>query len=246
MTSVRTFALAGTLALSSLGAQAQAATFSVNFCPGNTSCPTGIIEASLTVIERLDTPDVNDYFVDLKLVGTAQAPDVVDIVSFKIDSLLTTGDYEALPTLTSAPSGVNTWSTYFDNVSGSQSACTSNTGQQQSVCSNAAGNGVTVAGRTLQWRYEVDLAASRTLGSGSMVNFRAAFFDAQQVRKKVNGQWKWVTEYKNAGILSPNGGALVCVAGCPPPGGDRPIPEPTTLALLGAGLLGAGVARRRR
>lgn len=238
---VSSFVFAGALALA-IPAASQAATFSVNFCPGNTSCPAGVVEASLSFLERLDTADVNDYFLDLKLVGNGSAPDYVDIVSFKIDGVSTPGGYEYLPTLVSSPSGA-TWTTYFDNVSGNAGACTSSTGQQQAVCSNGSDPGVSMKNKTRTWRYDVDLTGSFTLAAGSAVNLRASFVDAELVKQRGH----WVTAYSNAGILSPGGGRLECTQGCtpPPPPGDT-VPEPTAMALLGLGLLGAGVVGRRK
>lgn len=226
---------------------ARAAAFSINFCPGDQTCPSGLTEASLTFLERLDTPDVNDYFVDLKLVGSAEAPDFVDLVSFKIDGASTPDGYEGKPQLVSAP-GSDSWATYFDNVSANGAACTQDTGQQQAVCSNSPGPGAALAGASLLWRYDVDLAGSFTLATGSPVNFRASFLDAMLVEGKGQNKGQWFTAYKNAGILSPGGGQLQCVADCPPPPDDPPssVPEPTILALVGLGMLGAGLARRRR
>lgn len=226
---------------------AHAAAFSINFCPGDTTCPQGVTEASLTFLERLDTPDVNDYFVDLKLVGSAQAPDFVDLVSFKIDGVSTPDGYEGRPRLVSAP-GSASWATYFDNVSANGAACTQDTGQQQAVCSNSPGAGAALAGTSLLWRYDVDLAGSFLLTAGSSVNFRASFLDAMRVEGKGQMKGAWSTEYGNAGILSPGGGQLQCLADCPPAPDDPPssVPEPTILALVGLGMLGAGLARRRK
>jgi hypothetical protein len=236
------------LLLLSASPSAYAASFSINFCPGHDTCPQGVTEASLTFLERLDTSDVNDYFVDLKLVGSAAAPDFVDLVSFKIDTVSTPDGYEIKPQLVSAPPG-QTWTTYFDNVNGSDAACTNDTGQQQAVCSNSPGAGAPLAGQSLLWRYDVDLAGTVMLAAGSAVNLRASFVDMLLVENKgkKGAPSTWLTEYRHAGILSPGGGALACVEGCAQTPDERPstIPEPGMLALVGLGLLGAGYAHRR-
>jgi hypothetical protein len=239
-----------------LATTANAASYTVNFCPADATCPAGITEASLTFFERMDTVDVNDYFLDLTIVGSAAAPQFVDIVSFRIDAVGVPAGYEVLPSLVSAPA--ITWSTYFDNVSGNDGACTSNTGQQQAVCSNGDGPGAAMQSVTNVWRYDVDLSGDFLLTDGADVNLRASFVNAELKPIKVKGQIVgYETVFTNAGILSPGGGQLdVCTEEdecfvpdpCTEPNGcGDPVPEPTTMALTGLGLLGASfVARRRR
>src|SRR5262245_55807772 len=95
-------------------AKAEAASFTVNFCPGAASCPNGISEARLTFDDVLSGTDPNDYTVTIKIVGNATSPAFVDSVSFSIDGAQTPGSYEALPLLSVHPAG--TWQTFFDGI----------------------------------------------------------------------------------------------------------------------------------
>jgi hypothetical protein len=199
---------------------ASAASFTVNFCPGDATCPAGVLEASLTFTD-IANADPNDYILDLVIIGSASAPAFVDEVSFTIPGVQTPDGYEALPSLQSFPSTGGTWVPHFDNVNGSATSCTSNAGGSQEVCAESQGagnNGALLPSQTLTWQFLVDLAGTFALGEGSEVNLRAQFLNA---------------EGGNAGILSPGGGTLTEE---PPPPGTS-VPEPSSLLLLGAGLI---------
>jgi hypothetical protein len=211
------------LVLSTLSLAAQAAPVSVNFCPGDPTCPLGVTEASLTFVEIANS-DPNDYYLYLVLRGNDDAPHYVDEVSFKIGSAKTE-DYEALPSLISAPVQGSPWQVFFDNVSASAGSCISNTGQQQAVCSQSGPGDLTNYGAELKntvnspltWVFLVDLKDSEgAIGLDDGLNMRVQFLNK-------NG--------KNAGILSPDG---------------RAVPEPTTFALLGTGLAALFAAQSRR
>ena len=227
-----------------LGAgQAAAGPLYVNFCPGGAGCPTGVTEASLTFLEVV-SPDPNDYNLVLKITGNAFAPAFVDEVMFKIDGTktsknypLSAGEYEALPSLISAPAEGAPWIVYFDNVSATLASCAAHTGSQQAVCSqsgpgDSTNYGASLPNQSLSWIFSVDLIDSEgALSTSTNVNLRAQFLNA---------------DGSNAGILSPGGKLL---EPCPPtnttcfPPTTR-TPEPGTFLLLATGL--AVLARRGR
>jgi hypothetical protein len=197
-------------------APASADPVSINFCPGDVTCPTGVTEASLTFVEDLTTTDLNDYYVTILITGDSTAPAYVDEVSFKVSSAQVS-DYETMY-LYSAPTTGTPWISYFDNVSGSANSCVSNTEQQQAVCAqsgpgNSSNNGGELTGETLAWTFYVDLVDS--FGSVSLddgLNMRSQFLTSTG---------------RNAGILSP-------------------VPEPATLFLTAIGGVIPFVLRRRR
>lgn len=197
----------------------------VNYCPGDSTCPTGIYEASLTFTDILNGDgDPNDYYLDIWIKGTLAAPAYVDELSFSISGVQTPGGYETQPDLLAAPNEGAPWIVFWDNISASVKSCTKDTANSQEVCTQSEPGdktnfGAPVAGQALHWQYVVDLTGSFQLSTSTNVNLRAQFLNS------TGG---------NAGILSPDGGRLT------------QVPEPSSLLLCAFGVLAAGGRFRRR
>lgn len=196
-----------------------------NFCPGNASCPAGLEEASLVFNEDLSTPlDLNDYLLDVTFDGGATGPLYLDLWSFTIEGVQTPDGYEVKPTVLSFSDGSG-WLMYFDNVSNSATACTADPGSSQSVCANGTTT-ASLLNNEVTFQLSVDLAGDFLLASDSSVNLRALFVDA-------DGN-------KVGAILSPNFNTVDF------PRDVTEVPEPTSLFLLGSGLVAvAGRVRKR-
>ena len=234
-----TFVVAALLAVLTFGPrEASAASFSVDFCPQDSTCPDGVTEASLTFIEDLSTAtDLNDYtlIVTITADNTADPNLYLDSIDVTISGAAgaNNSDYEALPTLVEVngnPPGTN-WTIDWGKIPN----CL-NPGGDNSFCTESinaiAGTGIIQYNTTNTFEFTVDLVeAFGALESGDDVNLRAAFFP--------NGN------------LSPGGGPLGGSVGgggggVVGGGGGGLAPEPTMLAMLGAGLALAGRRLRRK
>lgn len=200
-----------------------AAPLTINFCPGDSTCPAGVLEASLTFTEIVNS-DPNDYVLDIVIKGGSNAPAYVDELSFSLSGVQTSSGYEYRPTLVSAPAGGDPWVVYWDNISASVKSCTADTTNSQEVCTQSGPGtstnfGAPLPGQTLVWEYIVDLTGTTPLSTQSVANLRAQFLNSSG---------------KNVGILSPGGANLT------------EVPEPSTLLVSGVGFLFAAALMRRR
>ena len=195
-----------------------------DFCPGNASCPGGITEASLCFSLDTATQDANDYFLTVTISGDNTAPAYLDMFSFTIAGVDTPLGHALSPTLLSAPGGTSLYTTVFDNVSNSATACTMNTGQSQEVCTNTlSALGFALPVGTATFQFYVDLSGILICRRITGLNLRAAFNNA---------------DGSNAGILSPDGNFATMA----------PVPEPTSMLLFGSGIFGvvAKVRNKRK
>src|SRR5688572_19138214 len=128
------FLAAAVVACAAYASAAQAATFTINYCPGDASCPANLSEASLTFDEILTGADPNDYNVTIAIVGGPGAPQFIDTVQFSIAGVDTPTGYEARPTLVSAPLQGAAWSVYWDVIAGNPADCSADTSNGQGVC----------------------------------------------------------------------------------------------------------------
>jgi hypothetical protein len=236
MTGRTIFAAALTAVAMGVG-PASAAVFTVNFCPSNECTEDNLGAATLSFEEILNTPDVNDYNVTATLAG-GPVGSTIDELLVKIDGIQPATDYEAAPTIASAPGGTGAWSVYYDNLP----SCGAGPLSGNAFCLQSTMPVLGAAVGTNTWMFLVDLVDTvGMLGVGSQVNLRAQFVTLTGA---------------NAGILSPGGGALgtgsATTTGTPTSTGTPTtgtptttstpttgtIPEPASLLLLSVGLLG--------
>jgi len=212
--------------------KAAATTFTLDLCDVNAAECAGdnLTEASLSFTTIDGTADLNDYDLIMTLIGTGT--DFINAVSFTIngvDNVTGATGYETQPTVVGPGGG---WTAYYDNVSNATS-CTSDTNNSQEVCASSVGPGESVDG-TNTWTWFVDISdALGVIGGGTGLNLRANFLTA------AGGP---------GGNFSPGGGIVSTTTDVVTTiiTDTEDLPEPTLLALLGAGLAGVSLRLRQR
>ncbi len=233
---------------------ANAAIFTVNYCPADATCPDGVTEARLT-FEEIAGGDVNDYKVTIKIVddGTSSF-DYIDAVSFAISGVQTPDGYTST-LLTSDPTTGDPWVVYFDNINNNALTCSSNSGASQEVCVGSnppeSNPGASMGGSTNIWELTVNLAGAFQITSSTTLNLRAHFLEGPCVTEE-QGQNE-VLNCEGQTILSPGGdtpdttGPSDTTSGADTTGTPTgSVPEPALLSLLGFGLVGAATRLRKK
>src|SRR5687768_17742709 len=133
----------GLAAFAARGAEA-ATLFTWQFCPDaeGTCADNNITSATISVEDTgtgLDAGDPNDYRLVVTITGT-DSTKFIDEIGITINGEDTPDDYEAKPSIISAPAAGSPWLVFWGGISGNPDSCETDSTSGNSFCANSGGN----------------------------------------------------------------------------------------------------------